>query len=148
MGMRVGSSLSETVDGIKHRQNERKCMAVLWNLTSLRGSERNLCKTHEDRIAGKRFTSMTHFCLVRKFTTMPQEMKIPDAEAAVDEEWKKFETIPARDLESQGQKGGYSGSTKRQKESPLCNIAGLMPPQECGVRTEATEVQRQSRALW
>ena len=47
---------------------------------------------------------------------------------------------------SQEQKGGYSGSTKRQKESPLCNIDGNMPPQECGLGTKITEVQRQSRA--
>ena len=30
---------------------------------------------------------------------MPQAMKIPDAEAAVDKGWKKFETIPAWQLE-------------------------------------------------
>ena len=29
---------------------------------------------------------------------MPQSMKIPDARAAVDKEWKKLETIPAWDL--------------------------------------------------
>ena len=29
---------------------------------------------------------------------MPQAMKIPDAMAAVDKEWKKLETIPAWDL--------------------------------------------------
>ena len=47
---------------------------------------------------------------------------------------------------SQEQKGGYSGSTKRQQESPLCHIGGHMSPQECGVGTEITEVKRQSRA--
>ena len=29
---------------------------------------------------------------------MPQAMKSPDAKAAVDKGWKKFETIPAWDL--------------------------------------------------
>ena len=29
---------------------------------------------------------------------MPQAMKIPDAKAAVDKEWKKLETIPAWDV--------------------------------------------------
>ena len=29
---------------------------------------------------------------------MPQAMKIPDAKAAVDKEWKKLESIPAWDL--------------------------------------------------
>ena len=47
---------------------------------------------------------------------------------------------------SQEQEQGYSGSTKRQKESPLCFIDGHMPPQKCGVRTKIAEVQRQSRA--
>ena len=36
---------------------------------------------------------------------------------------------------SQEQKGGYSGSIKRQKESPLCNIDGRVSPQKRGVRT-------------
>ena len=57
-------------------------------------------KIHEDRIAGKGFTSMTHYNLVRKFIPMPQTMKIPDAKAAVDKEWKKLETIPAWNLEN------------------------------------------------
>ena len=36
--------------------------------------------------------------LVHKFIPMPQAMKIPNAKAAVDKEWKKLETIPARDV--------------------------------------------------
>ena len=48
---------------------------------------------------------------------------------------------------SQQQKVGYSGSTKRQKESPLCHIDGHLSPQKCGVRTKATEVLRQTGAL-
>ena len=56
-------------------------------------------KDHEDHIAGKGFTSMTHYNLVHKFIPMPQKMKIPDAKAAVDIEWKKVETIPAWQLD-------------------------------------------------
>ena len=33
-------------------------------------------------------------------------MKIPDAMAAVEKEWKKLETLPAGKLESQKQKRG------------------------------------------
>ena len=73
-------------------------------------------KAHEDRIAGKGVTSMTHYILVHKFFPVLQPIKIPDAKAAVVKEWNKLETIPAWQLE----KGGYSGSAKRQKESPLC----------------------------
>ena len=39
-----------------------------------------------DHIAGKGFTSMSHYNLVHKFIPMPQVMKIPDAKAAVDKE--------------------------------------------------------------
>ena len=42
---------------------------------------------------------MTHYNLVHKFIPMPQAMKIPNAEAAVDKEWKKLETIPASQLD-------------------------------------------------
>ena len=56
-------------------------------------------KIHEDRIAGKGITSMTHHNLVHKSIPMPQAMKIPDAKAAVVKAWKKLETIPAWNLE-------------------------------------------------
>ena len=56
-------------------------------------------KNHEDRIVGKGFTSMTRYNLVHKFFPIPQAMKIPDAKAAVDKEWKKLATIPAWNLD-------------------------------------------------
>ena len=40
----------------------------------------------------------------------------------------------------QEQKGDYSRSTKRQKESPLCNIDGHLSPQKNGVKTNISEV--------
>ena len=36
--------------------------------------------------------------LVHTFIPMPQAMKIPDAKALVDKEWKKLETIPTWDM--------------------------------------------------
>ena len=51
-------------------------------------------KTHDGRIAGKGFTSMTHYNLVHKFLPMPQAMKIPDAKTAVDKESKKNSRQP------------------------------------------------------
>ena len=73
-------------------------------------------KIHEDRIAGKGFTSVIHYNLVRKFIPMPQAMKIPDAEAAADEDWKKFATIPAWNLgKSQEQKGEVVLEARRDK---------------------------------
>ena len=70
---------------------------------------------HEDRIAGKGFTSMTHYNFAHKFILMPQAMKIPDAKLP----WRGQGMEKARDNSSmefgkcQEQEAGYSGSTKR-----------------------------------
>ena len=53
---------------------------------------------HEDHIAGKGDTSLQHYHLVHKFKPMPQAMKIPAAEAAVDKECEKLEKISAWNL--------------------------------------------------
>ena len=53
-----------------------------------------------------------------KFIPLLQAMKIPDAKAAADKEWKKLETIPAVG-QSEEYKAGFSGSTKRQKEATI-----------------------------
>ena len=64
-------------------------------------------RIHEEHIAAKGQNSVLHYKLVHKFTSMPQAMKIPDAKAAVDKEWKKLETIQASDgKKSHEQKGG------------------------------------------
>ena len=65
--------------------------------------EESLPKYHEDHIAGKGDNSLQHYNCVHKFIPMPQAMKIPAAEAAVDKEWEKLEKIPAWDT-TKGQK--------------------------------------------
>ena len=65
-------------------------------------------KNHEDHIAGKGQNSISHYNVVHKFIPMLQAMKIPDAKAAVDKEWKKLETNPAWQLDKvMSNKGGY-----------------------------------------
>ena len=58
-------------------------------------TESLLSKTHDDRIACKGFTSMTHYNLVHKFIPVPQAMKSPYAKAAVDKEWQKARDNPS-----------------------------------------------------
>ena len=53
-------------------------------------------KHHQDHIAGKGDNSSQHYNFVRKFSPMPQAMKIPAAKAAVDKEWEKLEKSEAR----------------------------------------------------
>ena len=52
-------------------------------------------KNHEDHIAGKGMNSLNHCNLVRKFIPLLQQMKIPDAKAAVEKELEKLEKTPA-----------------------------------------------------
>ena len=53
---------------------------------------------HEDHIEVKGNNSLQHKNLVHKFIPMPQAMKIPAAQAAVDKEWEKLEKISAWNL--------------------------------------------------
>ena len=46
--------------------------------------EESLPTHHEDHIAGKGENSLQHYNLVHKFIPMPQAMKIPAAEAAME----------------------------------------------------------------
>ena len=56
------------------RTSAKQCM-VVWNLTSLRDrrAEHLQSKNHEDRIAEKGSTSVTHKTLVHKFIPMPSD---------------------------------------------------------------------------
>ena len=63
-------------------------------------------RIHEEHIAAKGQNSVLHFKLVHKFIPMPQAMKIPDAKAAVDKEWKKLETY---------QRGGWRVSRAKRR---------------------------------
>ena len=74
------------------------------------------------------FNSLSHYDLVL------QAMRIPDANAAVDEEWEKLEKLPAWQI------------TERAKNSPVCYADGHLSSQECGVSTEISEIQGPSCA--
>ena len=55
---------------------------------------------------------------------MPQTMKIPDAKAAVDKEWKKLWTIPVWQLEKVKSKKEVILEAKREKKK--VHFAALM----------------------
>ena len=93
-------------------------------------AESSQSKNHEDHIARKRFTSMSHYHLVHKFIPMPQEMKIPDAKSRKwikngKNSWEK----------SRARRRFFWKHKETKKESPLCRTDGHMSPQKCGVGT-------------
>ena len=90
MSKRHHESVCEVGDCIREDiENANDCFVESHEFTRQR-VESSQPKNHENHIAGKGFTSMSHVYLVHKF--------IP-AKAAVDKEWKKLETTPARHLE-------------------------------------------------
>ena len=106
---------------------------------------------HEDHIAGKAFSSMTHYNLVHKFIPLPQAMKIPDAEAAVGKGWKKLETTPAWKLEKV--KSKKEDILEAQRDKKKVHFATLM--NRCHLRNAELEPKLQKfkdtvagRTLW
>ena len=87
----------ETCSFEKKRKTKNACIVEADESTRER-MEGTLHEGHEDHIAGKGLNSWSHFNLVRKCIPVPQAMKKPDATAAVDEEWRKLEKIPAWQL--------------------------------------------------
>ena len=110
--------LQETVARSDEFNNiQKQSMRAWWKLANQKESVWNHLyqKIHEDHITSKGHNSMSHDNLVHKFIPMPQ-VKILEAKAAMDEEWKKLETVPAWQLDKvKSKKGGFSGSTKRQE---------------------------------
>ena len=90
---------------------------------------------------------MTHYNLVRKFIPVPQAMKIPDAEAAMDKNWKKLETIPGLAVgEVNSKKVVILEAQRDKKEGPLCYVDGHLSSQIAEFFPQISEVQRKSRA--
>ena len=73
---------------------------------------------------------------------MLQAMKIPDAKAAVEKEWRKPETLPAWDVRKVNSKGSHKKGTEKQRQSSLYFIDGFMPSKEIGVGATISEVLR------
>ena len=77
-------------------------------------------KNHEDHIASKGFTSMTHHNLVQKDENSA-------CKSCRGQGMEKARDNPSMATgRSHEQEGGYSRSTKRQKESPFCFTDGHM----------------------
>ena len=90
---------------------------------------------------------MDHCNLVHKFTPMPQAMKVPDAKASLDKEWKKLETVPAWKVEkARSKKEVILEAHRDKKKVHFCFIDGHVSPEECGVGTKTPEVSRTNRA--
>ena len=89
--------------------------------------------------------SVLHYNLVHRFNQMLHAMKILDAKAAADKEWKKLGTIPAWDVEKvKSRQEVIKEAQKKQQQSSLCFVDGLMSSKEFGVGATIPEVQRKS----
>ena len=88
----------ETCSGVENTSKTKYASIVEADEYTRKRMDESLHKSHEDHIAGKGMNSSSHYTMEHKFIPMPQAMKMPDAEAAVDKEWEKLEKIPAWQL--------------------------------------------------
>ena len=101
---------------------------------------------HEDRIAGNYFFDTLQFGAQVYSGTTSDEAS--GCRSCPGQGMEKLETVPAWNLEKVKSKKELILEAQRdKKEDPFFHIDGLMSPLKCGVGTETTEVQRQSRAL-
>ena len=92
---------------------------------------------------------MSHYNLVHKFIPPPQTMKIPDAKAAVDKEWKKLETIPAWQLDKvKSKKDGILDAQRDNKNVTLATLMDICHLKNAELEPKHQKIQRTSRAPW
>ena len=92
---------------------------------------------------------MSHNSVVHKFILLPQAMKILDAQAAVDKEWKKLETIPAWQLgKVKSKKEVILEAPRDNKKVHFAKLMEICHLKKRGVRTQITELGRPNRAPW
>ena len=110
-------------DSHLHKETEYPCIVEAHESTRKR-LESTLPRNHEDHIAEKGLSSLSHHNLLHTFIPLLQAMKIPDAKAAVDEEWEKLETIPAWSLDKAKSKKEVILEARRDKQ--IVHFATLM----------------------
>ena len=109
--------------------------------------ESSLSKDHEDHIAGKGYHSIAHYNLVHKSIPMPQAMKIPDAKAAVDKEWKNSRQFQHGTWEKlRAQKKVILEVERDKKKVHFATLMDICHLKKCGVRKK--QKQRRSRVPW
>ena len=100
---------------------------------------------HEDHIAAKGLNSLSHYNLVHKFIPMPQALKIPDAKAAVDNEWVKLEKIAAWQLTKvRNKKQVIDEARKKGNKFNFASLMDLCHLQNSELEQKNSKVQRQS----
>ena len=98
-------------------------------------------RNDEEHIAGKGYTSMTHYNFgAQVCSDAPSDENSGCESSSGWIMWKARDDHSMVIGESGGQEGGHPGNTKRQSESPLCHTDGYMSCQEWGVRTQITKM--------
>ena len=124
-----------------HKRSPKRSMVVQWNLMNPHGNEWKNLQSQNRKIALQVKVSLQlPITIVHTFLPMPQAMKIPDANAAVDKEWEKLEKIPAWNLTKVRSKSEVIDETR--KKGAKVHFASLMDL--CHLENSEFEPQYQS----
>ena len=117
--MGCGKTASETKESNRIPKTKHSSIVETHESTRER-LESTLPKDHEDHVAGKGFNSVSHYNLVHKFIPMPPATKIPGCESRSGQGMEEARKVASLAIEQgKEQKGGYSGSTKREKKKVI-----------------------------
>ena len=115
-------SSGETHRNIWKRKTKYACDADESTRPRLEGAGH---KPHQGHITAKGTNSVTHYSLVHKVIPMHQSLKIPDAKAAVEKEWKnwrKFQHGSWRKSETKKKWSIKQWFNSKKKKRELCPI--------------------------
>ena len=122
---------------------------ALWNLMNLRDKAESLqSKNHEDNIAGKGFTSMSHCNLVHKFISYTTGDENSGCKSGGGQGIEKARHDPSMEFrKSQEQKAGFCGSTNFKKKVHFASLMDTchLKNAELGPKFQKTKKQRQNR---
>ena len=115
------------------KRSSKKCVITMWNLLNVRDNEQNLCslkKTWRSHCKWRMYFQYTLQCCAEIYSDATSDEDSGCQKLPLTRNGRSSRQFQHGFWKNQEQEGGYSGSTKRCKESPLCYTGGHMSPKK------------------
>ena len=115
------------------RRSRYDCIIEAHESTRTRILGKTEARDHKDLAVEHGFIPLTHYNLAHKPIPIPRGMNMPDAKAAVEKDWEKFDKLPAWQVAKVKSETCHRKGAKKEMDSSFCHADGLMPPRDLGV---------------